>query len=109
VDEVERLVLLTVDHVAGPGDEAGAALCDADLAVLGRPPAGYLQYVELVRAEYAAVPEGGWRRGRAAVLHALLGRPAIYATAEGRRRWEEAARRNLTAELAALKGGAGLT
>jgi predicted metal-dependent HD superfamily phosphohydrolase len=102
VAEVERLVLLTATHDPDPGDTAGAVLCDADLAVLGGPSAAYAAYAAAVRAEYADVPDGAFRAGRAAVLERFLGRDPIYLTSAGRHRWETAARRNLSAELAAL-------
>jgi predicted metal-dependent HD superfamily phosphohydrolase len=102
--EAARLVRLTATHVAPPGDVQGAVLCDADLAVLGGSAAAYAQYVAAVRAEFTAVPDAAWRTGRAVVLQRLLDRQPLFATGEGRRRWEATARRNLTAELAALSG-----
>ena len=54
--EVERLVLLTVDHDAEPDDANGAVLCDADLAVLAAPPDAYAGYASAVRAEYSDSP-----------------------------------------------------
>jgi predicted metal-dependent HD superfamily phosphohydrolase len=102
-EEVARLVLLTVEHRSRPGDDAGAWLCDADLAVLGADRPDYAIYVAAVRAEYAHVDGPAWRTGRGAVLQSLLDRDQIYATVEGRRRWEVPARRNLTAELATLR------
>lgn len=105
VTEVERLVLLTATHLAQPSDANGALLCDADLAILGASPAGYMGYRSAVRAEYSFVTDEGWRAGRAEVLEGLLGRPAIYATESGRRRWDAAARINLANELAGLRAG----
>ena len=104
VTEVARLVRLTAAHRPDDGDSDGAVLCDADLAVLARDPAGYADYVAGVRHEYAHVPEQDFRRGRAAVLRDLAAAPALFRTAEGRERWEEPARRNLTAELTELTG-----
>ncbi|WP_127131176.1 DUF4031 domain-containing protein [Georgenia sp. SYP-B2076] len=106
VAEVSRLVLLTATHAPASADRAGAALCDADLGVLGAPPPRYAAYAAAVRQEYAHVADDDFRRGRAAVLRALLGHVPLYATAAGRERWESRARENVAAELAAL-GGAG--
>ena len=102
-DEVERLVLLTVDHRPGADDPDGAALCDADLAILASGPERYAEYVADVRAEYAAVPDDDFRRGRAAVLADLAAKPTLFTTSYGRERWEPAARANLTRELASLR------
>ena len=100
VDRVEGLVLTTVDHTAPPGDRAAQALLDADLAILAAEPDAYERYRQAVRAEYAHVTEDEWRAGRAAVLRSLLDKDPLYLLAH---HWEDPARRNLTAELAALE------
>jgi predicted metal-dependent HD superfamily phosphohydrolase len=101
VDEVSRLVLLTVTHAPEPGDRNGELLCDADLAILSAPPAAYDTYAAQVRREYAHVPDDLFRAGRAAVLRHLLDLPALYRlpSTSG---WEPRARANLERELAAL-------
>jgi predicted metal-dependent HD superfamily phosphohydrolase len=103
-ERVADLVLRTVDHAAGD-DEGAAVLCDADLGVLGGDPAAYARYAAAVRREYAHVDTATFRRGRAAVLRALLARRPLFATAAGRARWESPARANLAAEIAALTSG----
>ncbi|MDQ7906654.1 metal-dependent phosphohydrolase [Phytohabitans sp. ZYX-F-186] len=100
--EVERLVLLTAGHVVAPGDGDGELLCDADLAVLARPPAEYDAYAAAVRREYAHVPDELFRAGRAAVLRSLLDLPALYRRPALAERWEGPARANLERELRAL-------
>ncbi|UNX55307.1 DUF4031 domain-containing protein [Georgenia sp. TF02-10] len=100
--EVVRLVRLTATHAPAPDDRAGAALCDADLAILAAPPARYARYAADVRAEYAQVPDPDFRCGRSQVLAGLLEREAIFTTAAGHGRWEQQARANLAAELADL-------
>ena len=102
-EEVARLVLLTAGHQVAPDDANGAALCDADLAVLGGEPEEYQVYTQAVREEYAHVPDPLYRRGRAGVLRSILGHDAIFHTAYGAERWENQARRNVEAELAALE------
>ncbi|MGW7538568.1 HD domain-containing protein [Amycolatopsis sp. NPDC054798] len=99
IDRAEALVLATAAHEAPEGDLAAAALLDADLAILGAPPAAYATYVANVRQEYARYPDDAWATGRAAVLESLLGRPALYLTESAHSRWETAARQNLQAEL----------
>jgi predicted metal-dependent HD superfamily phosphohydrolase len=100
--EVERLVLLTAGHAAAPGDIDGELLCDADLAVLARPPAEYDAYAAAVRREYAHVPDELFRAGRSAVLRSLLDLPALYRRPALAARWEAPARANLERELRAL-------
>ncbi|HZC99365.1 MAG TPA: metal-dependent phosphohydrolase [Actinomycetes bacterium] len=102
VAEVARLVRLTATHDPRPGDDAGALLCDADLAILAADPAGYDAYAADVRREYAHLPDEAFRAGRAAVLRDLLGRPALYRVVPERADWEPRARANLTRELSTL-------
>lgn len=101
---VAGLVLVTAGHRVPPGDEAAAALCDADLAVLAADAERYARYVAGVRREYPGVDDATFAAGRAAVLRDLLDRPALFSTAVGRERWEARARRNVALELAALNG-----
>jgi len=107
VKEVARLVRLTAGHRSDPGDAPGAALCDADLAVLAGCRPDYMAYAAAVRREYRHVPEPAFRQGRIDVLVDLLGRAELYATAAGRRRWEAAARANLAGEIAMLEAEVG--
>ncbi|WP_426311106.1 DUF4031 domain-containing protein [Cellulosimicrobium sp. E-16] len=102
VDEVVRLVLVTTDHAPAAGDDSGALVSDADLAILGSAPDRYARYVRQVRAEYAHVPDDAFRTGRAAVLRALLAGGTLFRTPQGATLWEDRARANLAAELAAL-------
>ncbi|TDE94194.1 DUF4031 domain-containing protein [Occultella glacieicola] len=101
VTEVVRLVLLTASHSPAAGDRSGELLCDADLAVLGREPAGYARYLAAVRADYAHVGDADFARGRAAVVRGLLSLDPLFRTERGRARWAERARANLLGELRA--------
>ena len=99
---VEQLVLTTLTHQIDPEDRVAAVLADADLAILGAPPAGYDRYAAAVRAEFAALPDELWTAGRRHVLEQLLAAPRLYMTSAGHTRWERAARANLGRELATL-------
>jgi predicted metal-dependent HD superfamily phosphohydrolase len=98
VDEVVRLVLLTASHAPEPGDTTGALLCDADLSVLGREPAGYARYLAAVRADYAHVSDADFAKGRAAVVGRLLELDPLFHTERGRSLWADRARLNLLQE-----------
>jgi predicted metal-dependent HD superfamily phosphohydrolase len=100
-ERAAALVLATARHEPGDDPEA-AVLCDADLAVLASPRRRYDRYAADIRAEYAAIPDEAFRAGRGRMLRGFLDRPRIYTTAGARRRWEDAARANLSRELAAL-------
>ena len=102
VDEVVRLVLLTERHRPARGARVGAALGDADLAILAAPAERYAAYVAAVRQEYADVPDDLFAQGRAAVLGDLLAKPHLFHTAHARAVWEDAALDNVERELASL-------
>lgn len=98
--EVARLVLLTSDHRPGPGDGAGALLCDADLSILGGEPDEYARYLAAVRQDYAHVGDADFAAGRAAVVRRLLELDPLFHTPRAKELWLDAARRNLEGELA---------
>ena len=102
VDEVARLVRLTVEHNPAENDRNGQVLSDADLAVLALEPTAYRSNTAKVRAEYAHVSDADFRAGRARIIAALLSAPSLYRTPAGRRLWEDAARRNLESELGSI-------
>jgi len=104
VTEVARLVQLTETHRPADDDPNGCALSDADLAILAGPESRYEEYVADVRREYAHVPDGDFRAGRAAILADLLAKPHLFHTAHAREHWEPAARANVEAELRRLAG-----
>lgn len=96
-DRVATLIMLTAEHTAAPDSEA-AMLLDADLAILGQPPAIYLRYVEGVRAEYAHVGDENFRTGRSAILRGMLERARLYQH-PAFAHLEQPARANIAAEL----------
>lgn len=101
--EVTRLILLTGNHRPPVGDQAGARVCDADLAVLGAPPERYRESVAQLRAEWD-LDEAGWRAERRTAVESLLA-THHYATPVGRTLWGARSRANLRAELARLDAG----
>lgn len=104
VDEVARLIRLTITHDPAPGDHNGEVLSDADLAALAVPRDRYERNTAAIRAEYDHVPSEAFRRGRVQVLVTLLGGPGVFRTEYARREWEALAQGNLRAELAMLTG-----
>jgi predicted metal-dependent HD superfamily phosphohydrolase len=101
--EVARLVRLTETHDPAADDQAGRALCDADLAILASGAERYDDYIAGVRRDYAHISDADFTSGRVAVLHDLAGREQLFHTAYGREQWEPAARANLARELAGLE------
>ena len=102
IAEVQRLIRLSKNHQPAAGDGNGQVLADADLAILGAPPAVYDRYARAIRQEYGWLEDDPYRRGRAQVLRHFLQREHIYHTPPMRKQWEAAARRNLADELGHL-------
>jgi predicted metal-dependent HD superfamily phosphohydrolase len=103
VPRVERLIVATRLHQAEADDVPALLFLDADMAILGAAPVTYLEYARGVRNEHRAIPRLLFERGRRAFLSELLGRPAIFATAHFRRKYELQARENLRGEMARLE------
>ena len=102
LDRVVTMIRATQHTGAEPDDPDIAVLLDADLAILGAEETRYAAYASAIRKEYAWVDEAAYRAGRAAVLKSFLKRPRIYTTAPMFGSTEEAARRNMRAEISRL-------
>ncbi len=102
IDEVCRLVLVTIEHSPAAGDAAGARVSDADLAILAADPARYLASVDALRSELGSVADADWREARLARLAELLAAESLFHTPTGRHQWLARARTNLAAEQRAL-------
>jgi predicted metal-dependent HD superfamily phosphohydrolase len=100
---IHDLIMFT-RHAAEPVGIDAEVLVDADLSILGAPPARFQEYEAQVRSEYAWVPDAVFRPTRAKILKQFLGRPHLYCTAHFRERYEAQARRNLQYSLGYLEG-----
>jgi predicted metal-dependent HD superfamily phosphohydrolase len=100
--EVGRLIRLTRTHQVEPDDRLGAILISIDLSILGAAPARYDAYAAAIRKEFAHVPDGDYRAGRAKVLSQFAARPVIFPDAAFAARYDRPARDNLARELASL-------
>lgn len=101
-DRVAELVMSTQDHVAPEGDVEAAALCDADLSILGQSEERYDRYAAAIRAENDYLPATEYRALRAKVMARYQNRSQIFVTEPGHRLWETPARVNIARELTAL-------
>jgi predicted metal-dependent HD superfamily phosphohydrolase len=112
LDAIERMILATRDHHALSGTLSAeeAVILDLDLSVLGASREEYAHYADAIHAEYvpAAATEAQFRIGRTEFLHRMLAKPHIFLTAEGRHRWDEAARANLAWEIGDLTARQGV-
>jgi len=100
--EVGRLIRLTRTHQVEPDDRLGAILISIDLSILGAAPARYDAYAAAIRKEFAHVPDGDYRAGRARVLSQFAARPVIFPDPIFAARYDRPARDNLARELASL-------
>ena len=101
VAAVERMIVLTADHGA-TDDPDTQLMLDIDLSILAAAPDVYARYTRHVRQEFRRVPSFLFRRGRRKVLRHFLAMPRIYKRDELAALWEDRARANMQAELAAL-------
>ncbi len=101
IADVREMILATT-HSGTPRTRDAAAVVDADLSILGKPPAEFDEYELAIRLEYTHVCDVDFAAGRAKVLRNFLDRPTIYHTPPFRAAYEGRARENLTRSLARL-------
>ena len=102
VEEIARLVLLTINHDPAASDLPGHRICDADLVMLAADWRDYQHTVELLRQERADLPATVWDSMRINFTGRLLNREWLFHSQLGRTHWEQPARQNLGAERQAL-------
>ncbi|WP_265444617.1 HD domain-containing protein [Flexivirga meconopsidis] len=102
IDEVEALILMTIDHGDTAATPAGGVFHDADLWILAAPADRFDEYCEQVRQEYAEVPEDRYSQARSRILGDLVDRENVYRTVTARTAWTERARANVRREIARL-------
>lgn len=105
--EVARLIRLTIDHSPDQADQAGALLCDADLAILAAVPGRYHVSLRDIRYEYRALGRRDFLEGRRALVEGFV-RAQLFHTPQGLRQWQQSARDNLEAERLRLASGSWL-
>ncbi|WP_051208505.1 HD domain-containing protein [Propionicicella superfundia] len=104
VEEVCRLILVTRHHRPAAGDASGAAVSDADLAILAGHPDRYDESVRDLRRERTHLGLA-WRTWREPLLRARLAAD-VYFTVAGRSAFASDAVANMRRELAAASGTA---
>ncbi|WP_219908108.1 HD domain-containing protein [Enhygromyxa salina] len=104
ISRVQAMIDATAAHDRADtsGDPDLAHFLDADMAIIGAPPAVYDAYAQGVQREFAKIPAAMFRAGRRAFVAAQLARASLFQTVFFRDRYERQARENLQRELAAL-------
>jgi predicted metal-dependent HD superfamily phosphohydrolase len=103
LDEVTRLILITINHRPDAQDAAGARVSDADLVGLALDWDAYEENIEGIRVELPELSGRAWRARRRKQVEGLVARPQLFFTDYGREHWEDRARVNLLRELDDLR------
>ncbi|GAB1538653.1 metal-dependent hydrolase [Scytonema sp. NUACC21] len=102
ITKVKSLILKTKTHQPFLDDIESQILIDADLSILGASEFKYMSYAQSIRREYSWVPDREYRQERKKVLQSFLQKEKIYSTEHMFLTLEEAARKNIKAEILAL-------
>lgn len=103
IERVTAAIIATRHQGREPNGDA-ALVVDIDLSILGTPEDVYQGFERNVRREYWWVPRRRYVAGRCAILESFLKKTSIYRYPEFQKRYEAAARLNLAAAIASLKG-----
>lgn len=104
IDDIATIILATKNHWAGPLLGEYDLFLDADIAILGAPPATYDAYTAAVRKEYAWASDDAFCAGRSVFLAQALTWPRLFRTDTFETAYAAPARANMQRELATLTG-----
>ena len=100
-EHVRGLIMATT-HADLPTEGDARYVADLDLVILGKTEQEFGAFEAGIRAEYSFLRPSTFAVGRAEVLQSFLNRTSIYATPYFRKKYEDAARRNLERAIAKL-------
>lgn len=100
-NQIGKLILATKSHQI-TSDLDTNFLLDADLAILGKPPADYKIYTEQIRKEFSQYSEDIYTAARKRVLQHFIKMEHLYKTERFRSKYELQARKNIAGELKLL-------
>lgn len=101
IRKCSQLILATKGHTVS-SDQDTNFFTDADLSILGAPWEVYEAYFKNIRKEYSYYPDMLYNPGRKKVLQHFLSMEKIFKTDKFFTKYEEQARKNLSAELNTL-------
>jgi predicted metal-dependent HD superfamily phosphohydrolase len=102
VERIAALIQATKVHDGPSGDGGLDALLDADLSTFADDDEG--RNGDLIRFEYASVPEDAFQAGRRQILQGFLDREPLYRTELMRTRYEAKAKANIRRAIDRLNG-----
>ena len=106
IEPVAAWIERTAKHMEGAATGDLAHFLDADLAVLGKPPAAYAAYARQIRLEYCHVSPAVFPAARAHAMEGFLKAERLYVTDEAHAQLEARARHNVASEIRRLRAGA---
>lgn len=101
ISKISAQILATKQHRKSDDSDTNY-LIDADLSILGKELAVYMDYTRKIRKEYAIYPDFLYKPGRRKVLRHFLELESIFKTNYFRKEYEMRAKENMTAELSML-------
>ena len=103
IEPVAAWIERTAKHMDGAATGDLAHFLDADLQVLGKPPAAYAAYARQIRLEYCHVSPAVFPAARAQAMETFLKAERLYFTDEAHAQLEERGRLNITSEMQRLR------
>ena len=103
IEPVAAWIERTAKHMDGAATGDLAHFLDADLGVLGKPPATYAAYARQIRLEYCHVSPAVFPAARAQAMEGFLQAERLYFTDEAHAQFEASARHNVASEIRRLR------
>lgn len=97
--------ILSTRHHDYSGDNDTNLLNDADMSILGQSPEQYAKYRLGIKKEFESYPQQMFVKGRKKFLEHFLGKQRLFHTDYFFTRYEQPARKNISAELAYYANG----
>jgi predicted metal-dependent HD superfamily phosphohydrolase len=101
INTCKDLIMATKSHDRSDDTDTNIFI-DADLSILGQPPAVYDAYTAGIRKEYILYSDMLYKPGRKAVVQHLLSLHPIFKTGHFYQKYEKQAKENLQRELSSL-------
>jgi predicted metal-dependent HD superfamily phosphohydrolase len=102
IDACKKFILATKDHFLNANEDINY-FTDADLSILGKDDEIYTGYAQLIRKEYAMLPDEIYKPARKRILQHFLNMDRIYKTEIFYKKYEKPARQNIKKELLDLQ------
>jgi len=99
VGQVREMILATANHLIPQDNPLTQTFQDLDMSILGSPREDYQAYADGVQKEHPWLPGFVFKKKRRQFLERILAAESIFHTDLFRKKYEDAARRNIKWEL----------